>query len=431
MMNHLLLISVAGLALMPGCTSTPSRPADAPASAPIASPMARPPDPAAASTSRREAFLAAVDRSPLVAATRGRLHAAQARVGAAGVLPDPVISAEARRMREERTDGVELWLEQELPRWGERAAERSMVRSEVAMASAELAEARGMAAAGIATAIARACAARGRATLQDEEVARMRVLLDRVTATLAADGGATATDALALRSRIDSAEVMATDLRRMAIDAEEEAGATIGLKPGDSLPELVLPEQDEVAVVDYAPGRMAQARVAEAEAREAMARSRGKPMVGVGVGWEREDLDMPHDGVMAMIEVGIPLYRDAYRADVRAAQASGLAARRQIEAERLKAEVLLRRAQRAQRQAEQAGRVADEISMRVDAEIEALRGQMAAGGGAMGGRDILMRLFDRLDARNGSRAAAIEARLEADEMTAELWRFIPLADPDR
>lgn len=420
------LLVVAGLALVAGCTPSPERsrspartaPTSSSSSAVIGAPTAEP--------ARSNPFLAAVDASPLVTAAQARLHAAQARVRAAGVLPDPVVSAEGRRMREERTNGLEVWVGQDLPRWGERDAEAGMARAEVLMAQAEMAEARGMAASEIAMALTRARAARARATVQDEEAARMRVLIEQVTASVAAGGGANVVDALALRSRVEAAELMAADLRRMAIDADDEAGAQIGGPPGQPLPEILLPTQADVILADYAPGRMAQARVAEAEAREDMARSRGKPMVGVGVGWEREDLDMPDDGVMAMVEVSIPLYRDAYRADVDAARATRVAARRQVEAERLRAEVLVRRSQRAHQQADQAEKVAAEVATRVEAEIESLRGEMAAGGGAMGGRDILMRLFDRLDARSQARLVAIDARSEADAMAAELWRFLPL-----
>lgn len=387
--------------------------------------------PSAEKQARISAFLAVVDASPLVMATQARLRAAQARVRAAGILPDPVVSAEGRRMREDRTNGIELWVEQDFPRWGERDAEAGMARADVLMAHAELADARGMAASEIAMAVTRARAARARAILQDEEAARLRVLTEQVTASVAAGGGASAVDALALRSRIEAADLMAADLRRMAIDAEDQASAQIGGSPGQPLPEISLPTQAEVILADYAPGRMAQARVMEAEAREGMARSRGRPMVGVGVGWEREDLDMPDDGVMAMVEISIPLYRGAYRAEVEASQATRVAARRQVEAERLRAEVLIRRAQRAHQQAEQAELVAAEVTTRVEAEIEALRGEMAAGGGAMGGRDILMRLFDRLETRNQARSIAIDARAEADAMSAELWRFIPLTETER
>lgn len=432
-MNRPFLVIVASLAVLTGCASTPSRAIAVEAPSPPAegagpSParqMSTPADLGAGTP-----FLAAVDQAPLVMVSRARLWAAQARVGATGVLPDPVISAEGRRMRKERTNGLEVWLEQDLPRWGERSSERDMARAEVLMAQAELDDARGMTAVEIAMSLSRAHAAQARAILQDEETARMRVLVEQVTAAVAGGGDANATDALALRSRIDAVELMAADLRRMALDAEDEARVRSGVVAGNPLPDLLLPDRDEVILTDYVPERMAQARIAEAQAREEMARSRGRPMVGLGVGWEREDLDMPEDGVMAMVEVSIPLYRDAYRAEARAAREGRTAAQRQLEAERLRAGMLVRRAQRARAQADQAQRVADDVTTRVDAEIVALRSQMAAGG-AMGGRDILMRLFDRLDARSQARIAAINARAEADTMAAELWRFIPITQTER
>jgi len=432
-MSRPLLVVVVSLALLAGCAPGPSRAplvtAEPPSAGALRPPAARPAE-SPGPPGDRAHFLAAVDQAPLVAATRARLWAAQARVGSVGVLPDPVISAEGRRMREERTNGLEVWLQQDFPRWGERSSERDMARAEVLMAQAELDDARAMAAVEIAMSISRARAAHARAVLQDEEAARMRVLIEQVTAALAGGGDANAIDALALRSRIDAVELMAADLRRMALDAEDEAKVRLGVAPGNPLSDLTLPDLDEVILTDYAPERMAQARIAEAEAREGMARSRARPMVGLGVGWERDNLDMPDDGVMAMVEVSIPLYRDAYQAEARAARAGRTAAQRQVEAERLRASLLVRRAQRAQVQADQAQRVADDVTTRVDAEIAALRGQMAAGG-AMGGRDILMRLFDRLDARSQARTAAIDARAEAEAMTAELWRFIPLTEIER
>lgn len=432
-MNRPVLLAIASLAVLAGCSSSPSRATAVEAeSPPTESPgqSATRPKASPAGLGAGTPFLAAVDQAPLVMASRARLWAAQARVGAAGILPDPVISAEGRRMREERTNGVEVWLEQDLPRWGERSSERDMARAEVLMAQAELDDARGMTAVEMAMSISRAHAAQARAILQDEEAARMRVLVEQVTAALAGGGDANAIDALALLSRIDAVELMAADLRRMALDAEDEARVRIGGAAGNLLPDLLLPDRDEVILTDYVPERMAQARIAEAQAREDMARSRGRPMVGLGIGWEREDLDMPEDGVMAMVAVSIPLYRDAYHAEARAARAGRTAAQRQVEAERLRASLLVRRAQRARAQADQAQRVADDVTTRVDAEIAALRSQMAAGG-AMGGRDILMRLFDRLDARSQARTAAIDARAEAENMTAELWRFIPLTETER
>jgi len=261
-------------------------------------PLASAVQPTAAATrpAQSNAFLVVVDFSPLVMAARARLRAAQAQVRAVGILPDPVISAEGRQMREDRTNGLEVWVQQDLPRWGERDAETGMARAEVLMAHAELADARGMAASEISMALSRARAARARATLQDEEAARMRVLIEQVTASVAAGGGASAVDALALRSRIEATELMAADLRRMAIDAEDDVGALIGGSLGQPLPEITFPTQADVILADYAPGRMAQARIAEAEAREAMARGPGKQMVGVGAAWSAKISTCPTTG---------------------------------------------------------------------------------------------------------------------------------------
>ena len=157
-----------------------------------------------------------------------------------------------------------------------------------------------------------------------------------------------------------------------------------------------------------------------------MARSQRYPMVGVGLGWEREDLDMPDDGFMAMVELSIPLYQGALADREHAARAQGRAAIRQADLEQLRAQALLRRTERARAQADAAARNAELAARRVDAELAALRGELAAGAGAMGGRDVLMRIFERLDARAAARLAAIDAQAEADAMAAELWRLVPI-----
>lgn len=408
-----LLLALAALGA--GCAADPA--ADPSAATPPVAP--------APAGSAPHPFLLAVDGAPEVHVARARLLAARARAVGAAVLPDPTVSVEGSRMRRGGAEGLEVRLEQELPRWGERDAERAMAAADAAMARAELDEARGMVAAEVAAALARARSARDRAALLDEEAARLRALAELVTASVAAGGDASASDALALRTRVASAGLMAEDLRRMALDAEDDARSRLDLPTGMDLPDPLLPDAAEVARGSFAPLRMARARLAGSRARAAMARSHGFPMVGVGVGWEREDLAMADDGLMAMVEVSIPLYRDAHRAQVHAARAEGEAARRQLEAEAARAHALLRRARRAAEQAERAHRIGDETQARVEAELEALRGRLAAGLAGMGGGDILMRIFDRLDASASARTAAIEARTEAEAMAADLWRFIP------
>ena len=151
-------ILATGALISPGCGSAavPGRvPPAVTASGPEpAASSAAPPDPAEAAPPMAPAFLAAVERAPEVQAAMATLRAAELRVRASGILPDPVLSVEGQRMRTEGTEGLEVWLEQEFPRWGERDAQRRMAEAEVAMAQAELDDSRGMAAAELAAAAA-------------------------------------------------------------------------------------------------------------------------------------------------------------------------------------------------------------------------------------------------------------------------------------
>lgn len=366
-------------------------------------------------------FLAALEQAPEVRAARGRVLAARASIGAAGVLPEPRVSAEGTRMRS--ADGLEVWIEQELPRWGERDAAKSMARAEIDVARSELDVARAELAAEVGRLLADAKAARAREQIQADEAQRLGVLAEALTADVAG-GGTRTQDVLALRTRIEAAEVLAADARKQALDAEDEVRAACGLDAGQTLPDELLPPLDRLDPAAFAPVRTAQARAQAAAAEVAQARSSRYPGVGVGAGWEREDLGGDENAWMGAVSVTIPVNRDAYDSSEKAARARADAARREADAKQLRGEVLFRRQQRASAQAAVAQRQAEDAIVRTEAQMDVLRAQLSAG--EPGG---LVSLFDRLDALAAAKLSAVDAKADAERARAELWRFVTFPDP--
>ena len=116
------------------------------------------PDPAA----DRTAFIAALTRAPGIAAAQQRALAAERAIGAAGVLPDPMLSGDLGRKRPSMGDDTRLYglmLEQPLPRWGERAAARASARAAAGAAGAERDDVLGEHAAELALMLSEAAAA--------------------------------------------------------------------------------------------------------------------------------------------------------------------------------------------------------------------------------------------------------------------------------
>jgi outer membrane protein TolC len=363
----------------------------------------------------RAGFLAAVEAAPAVRVAREVALGATAARRAAGILPDPTVGAEVRRST--AADGLYLMLEQELPRWGERDAGRSRAAAEALMAGADADAVRAAVATAVATQAALARAATARAALADAEAGRIRVLLAALEAAVAA-GQARVGDGLVLRSRLQAVELAATDERRQAADADDEARAVLGLSANAALPAADLPDPAELESAGDPALRAAAARMAAATAEGDMARSRGHPVVAVGAGWEDEDLDRADVTWKATLTVSVPLWRDAYAAGQRVAAARGRAAALERDQAAREAETLLRRARRAAAQAVAARGQAEAIATRVAAELDALRQELATGEPT-----ALMRITDRLDAAAAASRDAIAARAEAEGLAARLWRF--------
>jgi outer membrane protein TolC len=371
----------------------------------------------------RASFLAALMQSPAVGAAQERVLAAERAVGAAGVLPDPMLGGELGRKRPEQGDDMRMYgvmLEQPLPRWGERDAERAMARAGVGAARADHAQALGEHAAEVAAMLAEAAAAAQEGELLTAAHARV-VALQAVVRARVASGGASLGEALALETRAEQLAVDIADRERMRRDAEAEARGRLALAVDAALPPPAWPDP---AAIDAAATPMAHRAAAmrdEALAQERAARARGNPETAVGVGWEREaaGTDMQEDTVTLNLRVSLPVWRAAYADGAGAARRRARAAAHEAHAAAAMAQSRLDRARRAIAQAERAAIAAAAIAARADADYDALLRQVSTGGA-----DAL-RALDILDRVTEARLAAVVAARASRLALAELWRLAP------
>lgn len=158
------------------------------ATQPVPAPVAQ------ATPAAQTAFLRSLAQSPAVQAAQERILASRRVAGAAGRLPDPMLTAGYAR----KTTSMERWpmydamLEQALPRWGERDAMRAKASAETAMSEAELQEALGETAAEVAAMLAEADAARAKLALVEGQIARATSLQATIAARVAAGTAAIA-----------------------------------------------------------------------------------------------------------------------------------------------------------------------------------------------------------------------------------------------
>ncbi|HYE06043.1 MAG TPA: TolC family protein [Planctomycetota bacterium] len=364
-------------------------------------------------------FAVAVAQAPEVAAARARRSAARSRASAAGSLPHPRLSVEGMRTPRRDHDGVDLALEQELPRWGERRAARDRAGAEALLASADVRAVRARVAADAYRAIATADARDRAADVVAGQAARVDALIAARLAAAALPDGADAGEIVALRGRRDLLAIEHDDLRRMADDARDDARAALGTGR-----DAVLPTPPALVLTGARPEHhpdlaTAGARAAIAAAEADMARAEHRPGLSVGVGWEREDLaNADEDEYRVMLGISVPIDQRPARAHADAARAEREAALRDGDAARARAAATYARAQRAVAQAEATRARIDAVVQRLEAAVAASRADAAAGRGA-GVRDV----FARLDELSDARRRALDAELALAEAAADL---IPL-----
>ncbi len=381
----------------------------------------------------REAFLTALAHAPMVAAARARLSAARHDGAAAGVLPDPRLGLGVG-LETMRSGGSSpmygALLEQPLPRWGERDAQRMTATSQIRLAEAELAEALGDQAAVLATALAEARAWRATIELRHASEKRIQVLKDVLHGQLAS-GAAPLGAALALDTRAQELTLQITEAERQVADAEAEARGRLAIAPTEPLPPVAFPHLASIDMGATPLALRALATRSAAEADERGAESRGNPETSVGVGWDREQAGTTdqNDKFRLSFTMSLPVHRAAYEATAEAARARARAASHEVDGSRWMARSLIERATRAQAQAARSRSAADAVSDRTRTEMDAITQQVGLAQPAAGGS--LIQAIDVLDRITAAQQQVIDAELTSALALADLWRLAPPVVPTK
>jgi outer membrane protein TolC len=375
-------------------------------------------------------FLRVVADAPALNAAARRVQAAEARVDAAGQLPDPEIEGMMSRMRGamgERNDMVEFNVRQPLPKRGERGAQRELARATVTMAEADYAAMLAEMAADTAMALAEAASGEAKIRCLEAQIGRMenvlRAIEARLSTTTSGMGGARLADKLTVQTRIAAMQLMIEEERRMIGDTLAEARGRLGLAPGAPLPAFVVPLPAEITSASAPATRLAAARASEADAMLKMARATANPMTAIGVRFERENNAMGADdtiGIAVMSELPWRGRRTS-RAEAKAAEAERLAAQADASVAAYRISSAVARVERAKRLAAAARRLSDETLKRTQAEYEALLRAASAGNP---GESLVFMTVDLLEKATDAELQVIAAERAANVARAELWRYV-------
>lgn len=390
-------------------------------------PFARGAEPPPASSAE---FLRAVTAAPSLAAAARRINAAEERVGAAGLLPDPEVEGMASRMNgpmDERSTMYEVNFRQPLPKRGERAAQRDRARAGVAMAEADFAVMAGEMAADTAMALAEARSGEDKIKCVEAQITRLDAVLRAIEvrlSTTAAMGGTRLADRLTLQTRLAAMQLMVEEDRRMVADALAEARSRLGLAPDAPLPPYATPAPGDIRVDDAATVRLAAARGQEADAMLKMAKASANPMTALGVRFEQERKAMGNDNTLGLAFMSEFPWRSrrASRAETKAAEAERAAARADASSANYRISAAISRVERADRVAETARRLSAETLKRLDAEYDVLIRAASAGNPS---ESTVLMTVELLEKATEAEIKVIEAERAARVARAELWRYVP------
>ena len=378
---------------------------------------------ALAAADNAAAFAAAVAKAPGVVAAQARMLAAQRGRGAAGVMPDPMVGVEVGRERPRMGDDMTMYgamIEQPLPRWGERDAQRQMASASAQAAGADFYMLIGEHAASLAAAGIEAESA-SRSLVLVEAARQRAVALGEVVRSRIAAGGAMYGESLAIDTRVQQFELQIADLRRRQADAESEMRGRLALAPEAPLPPVAVPDPANIQPSANPALIKAQAAQAEAKAGLGEAEARGRPESSLGLRWEREAVNTmdQSDTISLSYTMSLPVWRGAYDDGVVAARQRGQAAGHEAHAAEWMARSQISRAQRASDQARRAEALAESIATRTASEYAAVMRQVGTGTASI---SLALDLLDRI---TDAQLQAIEAVTASKLALAELWRLAP------
>ncbi len=376
-------------------------------------------------------FAEAVRAAPSVIAARHRAEAALVRATSSGRWADPEVEGMYAR-KEMPMEDMPMWgasLQQPLPKWGERAAQRALARAQLDMARAEADRMAGEAAMETARALLERDAARQRMDLLSRVLDRTERALAAADARLGVGRGGIG-ESLALQSRITELRLALDQEELFVADADADARRALGLHTDKALPAFAAPALDDIQVT-RAPGmRLLEAQRAEAGAMAAMARASARPMTAIRIGFEREQAeDGDEDTAAVALMTELPWNSRRYaKADVRAATAEQAGREAEAEALRNRIEADLAQAARLERLAERTRASVAETRQRIENEYASLVN--ASGSAAMQGNAPILMLLELIDRDAELEMKRIEAETEARMARADLWPYVPLLTGD-
>lgn len=370
-----------------------------------------------------EDFRQALAASPMVEAARARLGSTQRESAVAGVLPDPRAGLDVGREAARNGTVTPMYgamIEQPLPSWGSRDAQRLSATAQTHRSEAELAEITGEQAALVSAALAEAEAKRGTVVLLTEAQQRVHVLKESLRLQIAS-GGVSIGAALALDTRANELALQISDAERLIADAESEARGRLGIPPSEPLPVAAFPTLAEIDLAATPLALRAAAARASANAEEREAQARGNPETSVGLGWEREmaGTDDQNDKFRLFLTVSLPVHRAAYEAAADAARSRARAAAHEVVGSRWMARSLVARATRAADQAARARRAAESLVDRTRIEMDAVTQQVATAGSSF------VQVMDLLERITAAQQQVLESELTSNLALADLWRLAP------
>jgi outer membrane protein TolC len=381
-----------------------------------------------------ELVMAALARSPALAALRAQVAASRSRELPAAALPDPMVEAAFQDVGFPRNTvgkdensvlGVEV--RQGLPYPGKRAARRAAARAETAQRAAELARAERATAAQVRANYARLFALDG----ETAALGAARELLSVLSATASSrySAGQSEQEAL-LKAQLEVSRLdeRVADLRAERAAAVAELNHLLD-RPGgeplgrvDRLPEVTVPAGlgEELAVSGSAEVATKQAGVATTERRLAMARLDLRPDLSAGAGFGyRAGFDPI---VTLRFGVELPFWRRSKQQPLVAAAEQELeSARAELrEAQAMARAAAARLAARWQTAEEQIRRYREAILPQTSAAVDSARSSYLAGRGDF--TTVVQDFNLWLDARkqlSSREAERFMAWAELDELTRQ------------
>ena len=374
----------------------------------------------------RAAFTASLSTAYALRSAGERVAAARQGVAAAGALADPRLDLGYSRKRS--ADGnqplYDVGLEQPLPRWGERDAQRSRAHAGVTVAEADFRVQVGDLAAEVAGQLAELAAAQELVQVVADSRARAAAAQEAILRRVASAGAGLA-EQLAVQTRIAQLDLEAQEAAAAAADAEASVRGLLALPAPAPLPPFAAPDPAAIDSERVPTALLARAQAQEADAALQMARSRRYPETAIGLAYEREQTAAGDEDTIGLrLSIGLPVHPDVAGSAELAALAGQREAQAAARGAAARAQALVERARRAVATASAAQALAQGTGERLAAQYAAQVDAAASAADGTASGSIVM-LLDILDRVGDTRRQALRAVAAGRSARAALWRLAP------